>query len=117
MYKKERIIFTLNSAGIRARIVCPLVDPLRYTFSFAMKDFPPLKEVQKLLRDTLKNKIRAVSTQTQKDLWDRYISFLIDFLSRPVSAKRRVARWYIFMPKIHIGVYFGGPLNGKSWHI
>jgi hypothetical protein len=29
---------------------------------------------------------------------------------------RRVARWYIFKPKISIWVNFGGPLNGKVWY-
>jgi hypothetical protein len=27
----------------------------------------------------------------------------------------RVARWYIFKPKIPIWEKFGGPLNGKCW--
>jgi hypothetical protein len=29
----------------------------------------------------------------------------------------RVARWYIFKPKIPIWVNFGGPYNGKCWYI
>jgi hypothetical protein len=29
----------------------------------------------------------------------------------------RVARWYIFKPKIPIWVNFGGPWNGKGWYI
>jgi hypothetical protein len=29
----------------------------------------------------------------------------------------RVARWFIFKPKIPIWVYFGGPWNGKCWYI
>jgi hypothetical protein len=29
----------------------------------------------------------------------------------------RVARWYIFKPKIPIWVNFGGPWNGKYWYI
>jgi hypothetical protein len=29
----------------------------------------------------------------------------------------RVARWYIFKPKLPIWVHFGGPLNRKCWHI
>jgi hypothetical protein len=29
----------------------------------------------------------------------------------------RVARWYIFIPKKPLWVYFWGPLNGKSWYI
>jgi hypothetical protein len=28
----------------------------------------------------------------------------------------RVARWYIFKPKIPIWVYLGGPWNGKCWY-
>jgi hypothetical protein len=28
----------------------------------------------------------------------------------------RVARWYIFKPKITIWVYFGGAWNGKVWY-
>jgi hypothetical protein len=28
----------------------------------------------------------------------------------------RVARWYVFKPKISIWVNFGGPWNGKGWH-
>jgi hypothetical protein len=29
----------------------------------------------------------------------------------------RVARWFIFKPKIPIWVNFGGPWNGKGWYI
>jgi hypothetical protein len=29
----------------------------------------------------------------------------------------RVARWFVFKPKIPIRVNFGGPLNGKCWYI
>jgi hypothetical protein len=29
----------------------------------------------------------------------------------------RVARWFIFKPKILIWVNFGGPWNGKYWYI
>jgi hypothetical protein len=29
----------------------------------------------------------------------------------------RVARWYIFKPKVQIWVNFGGPWNGKGWYI
>jgi hypothetical protein len=29
----------------------------------------------------------------------------------------RIARWYIFRPKIPILVYFEGPRNGKCWFI
>jgi hypothetical protein len=29
----------------------------------------------------------------------------------------RVARWYIFKPKIQIWVNFGMPLNGKCWYL
>jgi hypothetical protein len=29
----------------------------------------------------------------------------------------RVARWYIFKPKIPIWVNLGGPRNGKLWDI
>jgi hypothetical protein len=29
----------------------------------------------------------------------------------------RVARWFVFKPKIPIWVIFGGFCNGKSWHI
>jgi hypothetical protein len=28
----------------------------------------------------------------------------------------RVARWYVFKPKILIWVHFGGPWNEKSWY-
>jgi hypothetical protein len=28
-----------------------------------------------------------------------------------------VARWFVFKPKIPIWENFGGPLNGKYWHI
>jgi hypothetical protein len=30
---------------------------------------------------------------------------------------RRVARWFVFKPKIPIWVNFGGSCNGKSWYI
>jgi hypothetical protein len=29
----------------------------------------------------------------------------------------RVARWFVFKPKIPIWVNFGGSWNGKSWYI
>jgi hypothetical protein len=29
----------------------------------------------------------------------------------------RVARWFIFIPNIPIWVNFGGPWNGKCWHV
>jgi hypothetical protein len=29
----------------------------------------------------------------------------------------RVARWFVFKPKILLWVNFGGPLNGKCWYI
>jgi hypothetical protein len=29
----------------------------------------------------------------------------------------RVARWFVFKPKIPIWVNFGGPWNGKGWYI
>jgi hypothetical protein len=29
----------------------------------------------------------------------------------------RVARWFVFKPKIPILVNFGGSCNGKSWYI
>jgi hypothetical protein len=31
--------------------------------------------------------------------------------------KFRVARWFIFKPKISILLKFGGPLIGKCWYI
>jgi hypothetical protein len=33
------------------------------------------------------------------------------------SPATRVARWYVFKPKILIWVYFGRPRNGKCWYI
>jgi hypothetical protein len=32
------------------------------------------------------------------------------------TIKTRVARWYLFKPKIPIWANFGGPWNGKGWH-
>jgi hypothetical protein len=32
-----------------------------------------------------------------------------------VGTSSRVARWFIFKPKIPIRVHFGGPLNGKCF--
>jgi hypothetical protein len=29
----------------------------------------------------------------------------------------RVARWYIFIPKIPLLIYFGRSCNGKVWYI
>jgi hypothetical protein len=29
----------------------------------------------------------------------------------------RVARWFVFKPKIAIWVNFGGPWNGKCWYL
>jgi hypothetical protein len=34
-----------------------------------------------------------------------------------VLVSARVARWFSFVPKIQIWVYFGRPWNGKSWYI
>jgi hypothetical protein len=35
----------------------------------------------------------------------------------PLALTTRVARWFIFTPKISIWVNFGGPWNGKCWYI
>jgi hypothetical protein len=37
------------------------------------------------------------------------------FIAKGVSS--RVARWFVFKPKIPIWVNFEGPLNGKCWYI
>jgi hypothetical protein len=34
-----------------------------------------------------------------------------------LSVLSRVARWFVFKPKIPIWVNFGGSWNGKSWYI
>jgi hypothetical protein len=34
-----------------------------------------------------------------------------------MSVTGRVARWYLIKPKIPVWVNFGGPWNGKGWHI
>jgi hypothetical protein len=34
-----------------------------------------------------------------------------------VRIAARVARWFIFKPKIQIWANFGGSCNGKSWYI
>jgi hypothetical protein len=36
---------------------------------------------------------------------------------KEMLALLRVARWFIFRPKIPIRVNFGGPWNGKGWYI
>jgi hypothetical protein len=36
---------------------------------------------------------------------------------RLLRMSTRVARWYVFKPKIKIWVNFGGPRNEKSWYI
>jgi hypothetical protein len=36
---------------------------------------------------------------------------------RATAIYTRDARWFIFMPKIPIWVYFGGSWNGKCWYI
>jgi hypothetical protein len=40
-----------------------------------------------------------------------------DVTKNPFPAFVRVARWFVFKPKIPIWVNFGGPLNGKCWYI
>jgi hypothetical protein len=35
----------------------------------------------------------------------------------PLLAKGKVARWFVFKPKIRIWVNFGGSWNEKSWYI
>jgi hypothetical protein len=45
-----------------------------------------------------------------------YIHFSMCYLSSaPIPPK--VARWFVFKPKIPIWENFGGPLNGKCWCI
>jgi hypothetical protein len=39
------------------------------------------------------------------------------FLVSEKSLQTRVARWFIFKPKIQIWIYFGGPWNVKCWYI
>jgi hypothetical protein len=34
-----------------------------------------------------------------------------------LACASRVARWFVFKPKILIWVNFGGPKNGKYWYI
>jgi hypothetical protein len=36
---------------------------------------------------------------------------------KKVALQTRVARWFVFKPKIPIWVKFGGPWNGKGWYI
>jgi hypothetical protein len=38
-------------------------------------------------------------------------------VSRPDPLSDRVARWFLFKPKIPILVNFGGPWNAKCWNI
>jgi hypothetical protein len=38
--------------------------------------------------------------------------FCLFFIQNPI----RVARWYVFKPKIPIWVNIGGPWNGKVWY-
>jgi hypothetical protein len=38
-------------------------------------------------------------------------------LQKGKGAESRVARWFVFKPKIPIWVNFGEPWNGKRWHI
>jgi hypothetical protein len=44
------------------------------------------------------------------------IAFKTD-ATEPISVQVRVARWYIFKPKIPIWVNFGGPWNRKDLYI
>jgi hypothetical protein len=41
----------------------------------------------------------------------------VRFLLRFFPTAIRVARWFVFKPKIPIWVNFGASCNGKSWYI
>jgi hypothetical protein len=47
-----------------------------------------------------------------------YMLVIVMLLANQLSAlATRVARWFVFIPKLPIWVIFGGPWSGKCWHI
>jgi hypothetical protein len=48
-----------------------------------------------------------------------YVVYYIEatIVAKLVYMYFRVARWFIFKPKIPIWVNFGGPWNGKCWYM
>jgi hypothetical protein len=58
---------------------------------------------------------------TRRRRFHRFISVWLNILAdvKMISncPRRRVARWFVFKPKIPIWVNFGGSCNGKSWFI
>jgi hypothetical protein len=55
-----------------------------------------------------------ISFRRKKLLFQKGLFYIIDI---DAGVSHRVARWYIFKPKIPTWVNFGGPWNGKGWYI
>jgi hypothetical protein len=61
-----------------------------------------------------KKKIEREKRSVKKNVCREFCNFpQFHFLEQTVS--HRVARWFIFKPKIPIWVYFRGPWYGKCW--
>jgi hypothetical protein len=61
---------------------------------------------------------RPFSTSWTPHFWGQLmVSYQSQISCEKVCFSSRVARWYIFKPKISIWVIFGGPWNGKGWYI
>jgi hypothetical protein len=56
----------------------------------------------------------AISTSA---LCDNGFDGKMIFFTSSIVFQTRVARWYIFKPKISMWVNFGGPWNVNSWYI
>jgi hypothetical protein len=57
-------------------------------------------------------------TMTSAKLVSRFSRVLKVSVSKNavVNYRTRVARWFVFKPKIPIWINFGGPKNGKCWY-
>jgi hypothetical protein len=59
----------------------------------------------------------TISAESNRLTKNESFGFIFAFASVLTFDWNRVARWFVFKPKIPIWVNFGGPLNGKCWHI
>jgi hypothetical protein len=75
---------------------------------------------QMLRNGTSVGSLRSQTLWTSLNVMGLIVIIVIWRLSSVVVGgpiESRVARWFIFKPKLQIWVNFGGPWNGKYWHI
>jgi hypothetical protein len=70
-------------------------------------------------RFVIKRNICDYSSASVSEWWKKRIPTFLDssFSLDKIDVLNRVARWFVFKPKIPIWVNFGGFCHGKSWSI